>query len=275
MKIFTLLAICALLSLLYCCKPIPTDGIPFYLKIDSVSVVTASQEGANTHRITDIWAEANSENLGAYELPCNFPVLQENQVTFILSAGINESGQSGVRVTYPFYQPDTFTINAQRGEKYERVPVFKYKPGTQFPFPSEDFELGNSFNGITPVMDTNVQYGTRCGMISVTAVDSNKEASQINKYDLPEGQEIWLEVDYKCSVPFIIGFYGTTVGEPVIRQPVIFITPVSGWSKIYLKLSSVIGAVRMDEYNVYFEALRPQGSGGGNVYLDNVKLLHF
>ena len=90
----------------------PNDGIPFYLRIDSVSVV------GSTNHITDVWVEANADNIGAYELPCNFPVLQENQVRFVLLPGIMESGQSIVRVTYPFYESDTFTLTAARGETY-------------------------------------------------------------------------------------------------------------------------------------------------------------
>ena len=151
------------------------------MKIDSVNVTTTSLQGANTHHITDVWVEVNTGNLGAYELPCNFPVLLENEVHFTVSAGIEESGQSGVRVIYPFYQTDTFSIIAERAEKYSHVPVFSYKPGTRFAFQPEDFELGNGFSAMPLATDSNVHYGNRCGVISVSVSDSSEEASQINK----------------------------------------------------------------------------------------------
>lgn len=261
------------------CKKMPNDGVPFYLQIDTATVrIDNPSFGANTHNITDVWVEANTDNLGAYKIPCNFPVLQENATRFTLSAGISESGQSGVRVIYPFYTVDTFTINASRGEQYSHVPVFKYLPGTKFPtkFPPEDFELGNDFNSLTLVDDTNARYGNRCGAITVsTTTDSNITASQINKYDLPEGQEIWLEVDYKSEVPFYIGFFGNYLSGEVLRTPVVFVTAKPYWNKIYVKLSNYVGVVRADTYNIYFEALRPIDSNGGTVFIDNVKLVHF
>jgi hypothetical protein len=256
------------LFILSSCKPMPNDGIPFYLRIDSVKVA-----GSATHHISDVWVEANAANLGAYELPCNFPVLQEGDVGFVINAGIEESGQSGVRVTYPFYSPDTFTLHAARGEKYERAPMFRYKPAVTFVKP-EDFEASNSFNSnMGVVSDSNVRYGLRCGVISATT-DSSKETAQLDKYDLPEGKEIWLELDYKNEVPFYIGIYGNYGSGSVIRVPVLFVTAKPSWNKIYVKLSSTVGGIAAATYNIYFEALRPYGLGGGSVYIDNVRMVY-
>ncbi len=246
----------------------PNEGIPFYLKIDSVSV-----EGNQSHQITDVWVEAGAENLGAYELPGNFPVLQEGKVSFTVNAGIKESGQSNLRVNYPFYLSDTFTLSATRGEKYSHKPVFKYRNGTVFAT-QENFEAGSSFNtNMALAGDSNVRYGSRCGVITATT-DSSKEAVQLANYDLPGGQEIWLEVDYKCEVPFYIGFYGFIAGT-AIRAPVLFLTATPAWNKVYVKLSSMIAQADADSYSIYFEALRPYGSSGGSVYIDNVKVVHF
>jgi hypothetical protein len=267
---FTLLFLPIALFFLPSCKPMPNDDIPFYLHIDSVTV-----EGNQSHHITDIWAEANATNLGAYELPCNFPVLEEGEVRVTLNAGIEESGQSQVLVNYPFYLPDTFTLNAARGQKYSHKPVFKYKAGAVLAF-DENFESGNGFNGFSPLIaDSNIRYGISCGKILVSAIDSAAEAKQITAYDLPEGQEIWLEVDYKSEVPFEVGYYANFTGSTSVRVPVLFLTRSSIWNKVYIKLSSFIASTRADTYQVYFEALRPYGSEGGVVYIDNVRMLHF
>jgi hypothetical protein len=251
------------------CKPMPNDGVPFYLRIDSVAV-----EGNRTHQILDVWAEANSTDLGAYELPCNFPVLEENEVRMTLSAGIAESGQMGVRVNYPFYLPDTFTLNAVRANQYSRSPVFRYRASSIFAF-DENFESGNGFNDLQRLTgDSNVVQGIACGKLSVSSLDSASEAKQITPYDLPEGTEIWLEVDYKSEVPFYAGYYANFSGTSV-RVPVLFLTQSSTWNKVYIKLSNLIGATRANTYQVYFEALRPYGSGGGSVYIDNVRMVHF
>jgi len=153
-------------------------------------------------------------------------------------------------------------------------PVFKYVSAAQFTF-DEDFALSNPFAGAAAVNDSGYN-GTRCIKFSVTASDSSEQVTDVNKYDLPEGQEIWLEVDYKSEVPFFIGFngyFGSNLSP--YPAPVLFVTAQPTWNKVYVKFSNYIGAMRADTYSVYFEALRPYGSSGGSVYIDNVKLVHF
>lgn len=259
----------------------PNDGIPFYISMDSVKVLDAGNTEVS-HGIVDVWVEANNDNIGAFGLPCNIPVLQQNDVRFVVSAGIKESGQSGVRVIYPFYNTDTFSITAIPGTQYSHKPVFKYVSAAQFTI-TENFDNTNEFGPsgnftIISTPDPNVDSvygGTRCIKLSVTATDSSKKISS-NKYDLPEGQEIWLEVDYKSEVPFFIGFngyFGSNLSP--YPAPVLFVTAQPNWNKVYVKFSNYVGAMRADTYSVYFEALRPYGSTGGSVYLDNVKLVHF
>lgn len=253
------------------CKPMPNDGIPFYLKVDSVNVTAQPALGLNTHGIRDVWVEANAENLGAFERPANFPVLLEGDVRFVLSAGIEQSGQSGYRVIYPFYTSDTFTLNAERGEKYTRIPEFKYQEGCTARF-VDDFNVGSIFTGFQLKLDSNSKYN-QCGVLSVTSVDSNEMATSMEALDLPEGQEIWLEFDYKTDVPFYVGYYGEGSGT-VIQIPVVFVNVQATWNHMYVKLSEPIAATDAPTYRIYFEALRIFGTAGGNVYVDNVRLVH-
>lgn len=263
------------------CNKMPNGGVPFYLRMDSVQLTTDfTTQGARTENITDVWVEAGPSNIGAFGLPCNFPVLQENNVYFLISAGIKESGQSGVRVIYPFYQPDTFTLGANKAAQYFHTPSFRYKSGARFPF-LEDFGFGNKFNNnLSLVGDTNAllvpgELVRQSGKFSVNLTDSATLVAQTNGMDLPEGQEIWLELDYKCDVPFFIGFFASD-GSSTLRVPVLFITEKPYWNKVYVKFSNYIGQFnQLNTYNLYFEALRPYGSAGGSVYIDNVKMVHF
>lgn len=276
MKTFTLLSFAVfslLLALFTGCKPMPNDGIPFFLTVDSVKLTTGDSAGLNTHRIRDIWVEANADNLGAYERPIQFPVLAEGDVRFNISAGIEQSGQSGYRVIYPFYTTDTFTLSAERGKEYTRIPQFKYRAGCDFKFVNS-FEGNNGFNDFTLVNDTNVKYGTTCASLTVNTIDSAKMAKSIDAIDLPEGQEIWLEFDYKAQVPFFVGYYGEGNGT-VVQSAVLFVSARSTWNHMYLKLSESIASVDAPLYRLYFEALRPYGTTGGTVYIDNVRLVHF
>ena len=251
------------------CKPMPNDGVPFYLKIDSVEVkdINATKY---THGIRDVWVEADASNLGAYELPANFPVLKEGSVRFVVSAGVEQSGQSGFRVIYPFYTTDTFTLKADRAQQYIRTPTFKYIDGCEFKF-VDDFNVGSVFTGFQLVTDSTTN--NQCGSLTVTAADSTEMATSLSALDLPEGQEIWLEFDYKCAMPFYVGYYGEG-GGTVVQIPVVFVNAQSTWNHMYVKLSEPIAATDAPTYRIYFEALRVYGTSGGKVYIDNVRLVH-
>lgn len=250
------------------CNKMPNGGVPFYMRMDSATITSPS---AGDNGIKDVWVEANSTNLGAYEMPCNFPVLEQNTVRLVVNAGIYESGQSAVRIIYPYYQPDTFSISAITTNQYEHHPVFKYKTGVTFPFGTETFTVGSGFGTNMERVDT---FGNSFGRLTVQT-DSSREGAQINTYALPFDQDIWLEFDYKSEVPFFVGFYGNYTVGSTVRYPVLFLTPRDTWIKIYLKLTDQIYSVRADRYNLFFEALRPYGSAGGSVCIDNVKLVHY
>lgn len=257
----------------------PNDGVPFYLQVDSVRLITSvDSQGVAQINVSDIWIEAGNENRGAYELPANVPILQQGPVRFLINAGIKQSGQSGIRVTYPFYLPDTFTIDAQPGSTYTYTPTFRYAAGTRYPFKVEDFEFSNNYDSMQVYSGPEVDsiWGEfKCGMLEVTANDSTKLAGQNFSYDLPEGLEVWLEVSYKAEVPFWIGYYGR-INTTTFRNDVLFVNPRSTWNKLYIKLSESVGNLRADDYRLFFEALKPANDAdGGRVYLDNIKIVHF
>ena len=238
------------------------------------------QPSDNTQFIADVWVEAEAGTLGGYELPCNFPVLLKDSVHFVISPMVWTSGQPTNPFIYPMMNPDIFTIYATPASKYTHVPHFTYKTGVTRTF-LEDFQgAGHDFDSITVCRDTNARYGGACGRITVSATDSNVIATQVSgtspfPYALTVGQEVWLELDYKCDVPFWVGLdcNFTSAGYSA-QESVLLVLPSSTWKKIYVSFSQVVGSQQANNYNVFFQALNPTGNSGGNVYLDNIKLLH-
>lgn len=255
------------------CKRMPNDGIPFYMKIDSVRVLDNNNLPTLSHSITDVWVEAGADNIGAFEIPARFPVLQEGSVPFVISAGVWLSGQQSYRMIYPFYDIDTVTIQAEREGEYSHIATFKYKAGLHFDI-NGDFEANSEFDGIAPNSDS-VKYGTACGVISVDAIDSSNIGYTIDSFDLPEGREIWLEFDYKTQVPFNVGYYGLLESGATVQVPSLTILPRSEWRKVYLQLSTSIANTRAEYYKIYFEAGTPTGTNGGKMYVDNVRLVYY
>jgi hypothetical protein len=262
------------------CNKGPNGGIPFYMKMDTAVVSDPTvQASDNTQFITDVWTEVGSSNLGAYELPCNFPVLQSDSVHFVIQAGVWQTGQPNAPVPYPLMQPDIFTIYAKPGEVYTHVPHFSYKSGTVRTF-LEDFQgAGHDFDSITICRDTNARYGGACGVITVTASDSSVTATQVAgsnpfPYPLTVGDEVWLELDYKCDVPFYVGINCIFNNGSTTPVAPLFVLPSSKWNKLYVKFSEIVGQEQANSYAVFFQAVNISGNAGGHVYLDNIKLLH-
>lgn len=257
------------------CKRMPNDGIPFYMKIDSVVLLDNNNDPTTlSHNITDVWVEAGADNLGAYELPCEFPVLQEGPVNFVISAGVWMSGQQGYRMIYPFYDIDTMVLNAEREGRYSHIAKFKYKPGLTFNI-NGDFETNSEFDGMSPISNDSVKYGTSCGIITVDNIDSTKLAYTIDSFDLPSGREVWLEFDFKSTVPFYVGYFGLMPTGGTSKTDALALNPRYDWRKVYLKLSELLASTQANYYKIYFEAVKPTTTNGGSVYIDNVKLVYF
>jgi hypothetical protein len=268
------------------CNKLPDGGVPIYLKIDTSYLVTTPTQGPNTQVISDVWVQTTSAptaNLGAYQMPCTFPILQDSNISFLINAGVFESGQSEIRDIYPFFTADTFTLyHSVPGKTYTHTPVFKYLPSVTFPFGCETFENNNDYDSIKICSDPKiVKYGYKCGQITVTPSDSSVFATQIYvnpPYALPSGDEIWLEVDYQAQVPFWIGINGYFVTSGSVSsvdyEQVLFTLPQTQWTHVYVKLSEVVAQVNASFYRVTFQALNPSGGAGGSVYLDNIKIVY-
>jgi hypothetical protein len=263
------------------CNKGPTGGIPFYLKMDT-AVVTAPPHvsaSSNTQGIQDVWVTAGSGNLGAYELPCQFPVLLGDSVLFVVSPGVWESGQSGSPVVYPLMNPDVFTLGATPGKIYTHVPTFTYKAGDTIMF-NEDFEVSSDYNSNMTRTSDSAKYGHSCGRITVGPNDSSVTACQqaylggAAPYPLTPGQEIWVELDYKANVPLWSGIIAHFNDGSTDSIQLLLLLPQSNWTKVYLKLSETVGNEGAVNYNLFFQGVNPSGFAGGSAYLDNIRLIH-
>lgn len=286
MKFTVTLTAIFIACLLACsCNKGPTGGIPFYMKMDTAAVAAPPgvSAGSNTQGIQDVWVQEGASNIGAYELPCNFPVLDRDSVTFVINPGVWQSAQSTNPVIYPFMNPDVFTMEAIPGNQYTHTPKFTYKPASHVMF-NEDFEVGLDYNsGMVKARDS-VKYGNYCGKITVGPNDSSVVVCQQHAsggvgdgtcpFILTPGQEIWVELDYKSDVPVwsgIIAHFSSGLTDTI---QVLFLLPNPTWSKQYIKLSETVGQEGASTYNLYFQALNPSGFIGGSVYLDNIRLVH-
>lgn len=273
-----LLLLLGALVTLDACKKMPNGGIPIYLQVDSPSVIVTATEGTPSQKVSDVWATTGATTLGAFEMPVKIPVLAEGDVPFLLSAGIKDNGIANTRVIYPFYQPDTFTIaNAERGKTYIHHPVFRYKPNVAFAL-NADFEAGNGFTGISRVAkgtDSSAYDGDFGGVISLGVSDTFKAAFYTAGFTIPyTGREVYVEMNYKCDVPFTVGMSGIT-GTTQTNYPKIVLGAKSYWNKIYINFNTEVGTANADKYSLYFQVAKPAGQSTATIHLDNLKVVHY
>jgi hypothetical protein len=274
-SLFTTIFI-AITALLFSCKKEPNDGMPIYLKIDTALVYTNTDQGSASHKITDVWVTANGRQLGAFQLPTTIPILASGDVRIIISAGIKDNGIANSRAEYPFYTvvEDVIT-DSKNGETYSYTPQFTYAPFAKINF-KEDFESSNGFTNMSQAKSAteDVFEGTACGKISLSPIDSVVIAYNTNGLKIPFGQEVYLEMDYKCDNFFEIGLILNKDGG-FSNLYKITLNPKDDWNKIYINLSNEIGVAQAEDYRLYFKLVKIGDASTVNVLVDNIKIVNY
>jgi hypothetical protein len=279
--------IAGLLFTISSCNPLPNNGVPIYLQIDSPKVVVTNPTlGSSSFSIPGVWATTGSHNLGAYEMPITIPVLAAGGVSFAVSAGIYDNGVVSAPVEYPFYAPDTFTIqNAIPGHVYHHKPTYNYYSYTQYAI-VENFDNDNQFTNITPVSnaaDSDVYEGLRSGGIVLSSTVDSLTALQTNGVVITtNGRQAYMELNYKLpnvntllDVGVIATLYSNgSVTQTTVFDKLILTNPIGVWNKVYIDFNSEIGANPGLTYQIFLTGYHSPGQQD-TVFVDNVKLLYF
>lgn len=263
------------------------DPIPGFLIFDNPSVTTGPEQGANTHKITDVWVFDGPDFLGIFPLPAKVPVIIDGtDKDFRVFAGVRNNGVSNNSLRYPFYQSVDFTVNLAPSE--ERViPInFNYSENAIFDF-IEGFEGNHVFiedpntddgPGTELIIQSDVVLsGNSSGQIFFDTDTSAFERTTLLTYDRAnnQGSSTFLEIDYKCDIPLLAGWI-TYQNNFIQREYSVLIAPSDEWSKIYVDISQFVGQQDIDRYSVALAAaIVPGDDIPSSIYIDNVKLVHF
>ncbi len=262
------------------------EAIPTYLEILPFELTTDySLEGSASEKIVDGWLYVGGEFLGAYELPATVPVLASGSTEIILFPGIKLNGIASRPEINDFYNSFTTTVDLQEAEITTIQPTTAYRDNVVFPFIEnfdgshqiEDDEDGNQATAIS--LTTDQAFENASGYIRLTNDNPQMEAATNVRFeDLPlNNNKVYLELDYKTDIPFAIGLIGHQINVPEAKQYIFIFNPKEDWNKIYIDLSSELTASGLSEYQIVLNAILPTNSDEslGNVYLDNMKLIHF
>ena len=283
-----MLSFIPLLILLSACNIInPTENVPTYVKIDSVilDIDNPTLQGSAAHGITSIWIYYNNSPVGIFDIPCNVPVITEGERgTLSVAPGITLNGLVDLQPQYPFYSFDTITLNSVPGGTVNYTPTTSYTKAAKFPY-KEDFEVSNSFVALTPELDNDTSIsntrdkalvfeGGGSGYIQLNTSYSFSESINTTGFPIPRG-EAYLEINYKCSVPFEVGLYNTLNTGVDVYEYIMGIKASDTWKKMYVELGTYTGKYPGKDYKVLIKTSLPDGMSTGYVLIDNIKIVTY
>ena len=269
------------------------EKIPSFILINSVDLeINNSDEGTDSHAISDAWIYVNSNLEGVYELPATIPLHYQGNQEISIYPGIKKNGISADREKYSFYTPHIQSIDLIPDSVITINPVVDYKDDIyiwieDFEDPQPKFEKFSTSDTDIVIIDSPLSelFEGKAGAIRM---NSNNYYCEIRTDvlefdDLPTNLNIpaYMEMNYKCNYNFEVGILHKDNSIPsYIKQPLITLLPttdidgVSQWNKTYLYLPDATNfSTSATHFDIYISVLNDQSIDGIDILLDNIKVI--
>jgi hypothetical protein len=255
------------------CSKGPNEGVPAYLKIDSLSFTSNSAQGSAIQFIPNLWLESEGENIGVYELPLEAPVLVSGEKQVIVNAGVYANGDFFNREIYPAFQPYRTRVNFVPGETVFISPSFSYYDECVFPL-NEDFENGNIFGSLirTDLDDINNIEG-RALHIPISSANVAVRGVTTTSFVVPLFKKVYLEIHFKGDIDFALGIESLQGGAVSQILYIDRFFPTSNWTRIYYDISDLVYSMNGETYNMFIEVVKLSNVESSEVFFDNVKIV--
>ena len=261
-----------------CDKNENIQEIPSYLSVSEINLVTNSNQGSNTHKITDIWLYVNDQFVGAYELPSTIPLLYKDTNNIKIFAGIKDNGISSTRVRYHFYKSFEKNVFLVEDSIVNIQPSFRYTDNAIVEF--ENFE-GVGTN-IDTTLNSEVDFEIKTenennfAYAHISGDYLKFEAATDDFENLPQqGSPVYLEVDYQSNHTALIGAY---INNPtsVINRDLVWISPKEeDWNKIYINMTKTVSeALGNNSIKFYINVFRTDTTKEAWIKFDNLKIIY-
>ena len=256
-----------------------------YIYVPAFDVQPNGQSGDISTQITDVRVVLGPESLGFYPLPARIPILASGEHLVRLEPVVRIAGLAANRIVYPFYEVFQDTLNLIPGTIDTIRPSISYVSTSSFGY-VEDFETNNAslILDLDDFTDTRIEkttinpsVGTGAGMATLsTASNIFETATPVLNSTGQEWSRIWLELDYRGSIPLAVAIISETPGADDVRIPryVQGVGARDEFRKIYFELvSSSLQEFASSPFRVGFLAVS-DSSTAGNIFLDNIKVVH-
>lgn len=300
LKTNILLLALAVASLASCDRFEGDQTVPAYLQIDAITLVDnpsdswSSESGFFTYDIDAVnlilWQEGDDSetDLGTYNLPCKVPILRSGNIDRLrVVPVVKQNGIAGTRIAYPFYETlnlTDITLTADSVTCLDTLQTHYVSRSIMKVLWQEFFEPGpNSVKLDTVVArlvykpDT-VLSGYGCGVVRIP--DSLKVVNFWTDSTCHVGDPgaiLYLEMEYWSDCDFSVGLNNPAYqgGSNLIQSAMtIYGKPEKGWQKIYINLGKLWAQTyrHYPDIRLFFSVFNPDKKGG-NLYLDNMKLI--
>lgn len=280
-KLFLLLSF-----LLFACEVPKVENASFaFVSISEIKLNSKTIEGSSNHNFKDAWVFVDGATIGVYELPRRIPIAIETagQSTLLsIQAGIRDNGINSAPTVFPFVGNYEVNLDLTGGEELGLIPEFEYLEATIFRLIA-DFETSNliSFDedgdSTTTLVISNEEFSTGIGSgkMAVAAGGIMEQASTLVYDDFPvNGSPIYVEIDYKGNMDLDLGLIGIN-GQQLFKDYFVSLRSSEEWKKTYINLTDLIIASNFEGYQLLLGIDNTNGGTEAQVYVDNIKLLHF
>ncbi len=263
---------------------------PSWISVSKWSLISnqnaTSPQGVLSESFTDAYVFVDGKMMGIFEMPFKIPLLKRGSVNLKIYPVIKNNGISATKKIYPFMEPYELNVVLEQNKTFEIKPVTYYNSATQFWI--EDFEdatikIENDIDSKVQIHSEDdpliLKYGNYYGKISLSASDSLWLGRTSGGLHLPIGKEVYLEIDYHNTNSLTTGLIVVSPSG-VSDNPNIQLNKQDSesvqWKKIYIDLKELVSYnTTASYYEISFKALFDAGLSSSNIYLDNIKIVHF
>lgn len=271
----------------------PSEAKPVvYLEIDSLTLKPDASRGTSSAHVRSVWVESEGVYFGVFPLPARIPLpVNDPTATVRLYPGVEVNGTSSFQAQYEFYQPYERALNSSFGSTVTWPPagpaVLEYESWANV-VSVEDFEAAGIQFAPSPRSDTvwtrttserfpapQGELNSSSGMVIMKPGQQIFEAITQQAYVLPRGgSNVYLEFNYKSTMPFSLGVVANEPGQTT-QQPTVTFRDKAQWSKAYVNLvTEVSGFPNAVNYNLYLGAVRTRPDQADTLWVDNFKLVY-
>ncbi|MCH2042504.1 MAG: hypothetical protein MK212_00060 [Saprospiraceae bacterium] len=271
-------------------EPIP---IPAYIFIDQIQFESqnATSEGGSTSNISDAWVWVDEQLIGTNTLPMTIPVLHNDATSsniIRVAAGIKDNGIGNTRLSYPFYSRYEVSKDLESGETVTVTPIIGYNEDVKikivdaFEDPGIVFGFDIDENPNTDIIKSteDVLEGTHSGKFVFDDIENTCELATSVQYQGLQpaslgASAVYLEIDYKTNVPLYVGLGSYYGGELSNIAYDVGLNPRDEWNKVYINLTEDVFGANASSYIIALKAFKTDSIPNPQIFVDNIKLLHY